>query len=116
MITDWFETRDPRFGALILGNVHVEKLWTGARWAEGPVYVPAGKYLLFSDIPNDRVMRFDETDGSMSVFESPAASRTATRSIPRAGWSPASMAGGGCRGASTMARSPPSPTAWTASG
>ena len=72
MISDWFETRDPRFGALILGNVHVEKLWTGARWAEGPVYVPAGKYLLFSDIPNDRVLRFDETDGAVSVFESPA--------------------------------------------
>lgn len=71
MITDWFEIRDPRFGALILGNVHVEKLWTGARWTEGPVYVPAGKYLLFSDIPNDRVMRYDETDGSVSVFESP---------------------------------------------
>lgn len=71
MITDWFETRDPRFGALILGNVHVEKLWTGARWTEGPVYVPAGKYLLFSDIPNDRVMRYDETDGCVSVFESP---------------------------------------------
>lgn len=72
MITDWFETRDPRFGALILGNVHVEKLWTGARWAEGPVYVPAGKYLLFSDIPNDRVLRFDETSGAVSTFESPA--------------------------------------------
>jgi gluconolactonase len=71
MITDWFETRDPRFAALILGNVHVEKLWTGSRWAEGPVYVPAGKYLLFSDIPNDRVLRFDETDGAVSVFETP---------------------------------------------
>src|SRR5690348_17011733 len=66
------EIRDPRFKKLIFGNVHLEKLWTGSRWAEGPAYFPAGKYLVFSDIPNDRVMRFDETDGGVSVFLSPA--------------------------------------------
>jgi gluconolactonase len=37
----------------------------------GPVYFPAGKYVLFSDIPNDRIMRYDETDGSVSVFRTP---------------------------------------------
>ena len=47
------------------------KLWTGARWTEGGVYFPAGKYVLFSDIPNDRIMRYDETDGSVCVFRPP---------------------------------------------
>ncbi len=72
MHTESFEIIDPRFKKLAHGNVHVEKLWTGARWAEGPAYFPAGKYLVWSDIPNDRVMRFDETDGSVSVFLQPA--------------------------------------------
>ncbi|NRP21780.1 Gluconolactonase [Ensifer adhaerens] len=71
MLTDWFEVKDPRFTALVFENVHVEKLWSGARWTEGPAYVAAGKYLLFSDIPNDRIMRFDETNGAVSVFETP---------------------------------------------
>ncbi|GLH78619.1 gluconolactonase [Bradyrhizobium sp. SSBR45G] len=66
-----YDIRDPRFKALIIGHAKLEKLFTGCRWAEGPVYVPAAKSLLWSDIPNDRLMRFDETDGSVSVFESP---------------------------------------------
>ncbi len=72
MYTESLEVRDPRFRKLIFGNVHLEKLWTGCRWAEGPAYFPAGRYLVWSDIPNDRVMRFDETDGSVSVFLHPA--------------------------------------------
>jgi gluconolactonase len=72
MLTPTFEVLDPRFARYAPGNVHLEKLFTGCRWAEGPVYVPAGRYLLWSDIPNDRVMRWDETDGSVSVFEQPA--------------------------------------------
>ena len=67
-----FEICDPRFKPMILGNAHVDKLFSGGRWFEGPVYVPAGRYLLWSDIPNDRIMRWDETDGSVSVFEQPA--------------------------------------------
>ncbi|MGL4240863.1 MAG: SMP-30/gluconolactonase/LRE family protein [Beijerinckiaceae bacterium] len=59
---------DDRFRRLIIGHAKVEKLYTGTRWAEGPAYFPAGKYLVWSDIPNDRLMRFDETDGSVSVF------------------------------------------------
>lgn len=66
-----YEILDDRFAALIIGHARLEKLWTGCRWAEGPVYVPAAKSVLWSDIPNDRLMRFDETDGSVSVFESP---------------------------------------------
>ena len=72
MLTDSIEIIDNRFNQLVLGNVHLETLYTGCRWSEGPVYVPAGRYLLWSDIPNDRVMRWDETDGSVSVFQSPA--------------------------------------------
>lgn len=59
---------DPRFRRTIIGHAKLEMLWTGCRWAEGPAYFPAGKYLIWSDIPNDRLMRFDETDGSVSVF------------------------------------------------
>jgi gluconolactonase len=59
---------DPRFASLLIGHAKLEKLWTGSRWAEGPAYFPAGKYLVWSDIPNDRLMRYDETDGSVSVF------------------------------------------------
>ncbi len=59
---------DPRFRRVIIGHAKLEKLWTGARWCEGPAYFPAGKYLVWSDIPNDRLMRYDETDGSVSVF------------------------------------------------
>lgn len=66
-----YEIFDPRFGALIIGHAKLEKLWTGSRWAEGPVYVPSAKSLVWSDIPNDRLLRFDETDGSVSVFEKP---------------------------------------------
>ena len=66
-----YEILDPRFNRLIIGHAKLEKLYTGSRWAEGPVYVPAAKSLLWSDIPRDSIMRYDETDGSVSVFEHP---------------------------------------------
>lgn len=72
MLTADFEVRDARFPALVHGNVHVERLHTGCRWTEGPAYFPAGRYLVFSDIPNERMLRFDETDGSVSVFRQPS--------------------------------------------
>ncbi len=72
MLTDWFEVIEESFRSLVFENVHVEKLWSEARWLEGPAYVAAGKYLLFSDIPNDRVLRFDETSGAVSNFAGPA--------------------------------------------
>jgi gluconolactonase len=68
---DFIDIRDPRFARLIHGNARIDKLWTGGRWAEGPAYLPAGKYLIWSDIPNDRLMRWDETSGHVSVFEQP---------------------------------------------
>lgn len=63
---------DRSFGALVLPNCRLETLWTGARWIEGPAWFPAGRYLVFSDIPNDRMMRYDDTDGSVSVFRAPS--------------------------------------------
>jgi gluconolactonase len=67
-----YEVFDERFRDCVNRTSHVERLWTGARWTEGPVYFPAGRFTLFSDIPNDRIMRYDETDGSVSVFRQPA--------------------------------------------
>ncbi len=72
MPTPDFEVADERFERLVFENAHLDKLYEGCRWAEGPAYLPAGKYLVWSDIPNDRVMRFDETDSSVSVFMAPA--------------------------------------------
>jgi len=66
-----YEVFDERFRNCVNRTSHVERLWTGARWTEGPVYFPAGKYVLFSDIPNDRIMRYDETDMSVSIFRTP---------------------------------------------
>ena len=54
------------------GTMAVERVATGTRWAEGPVYFPAGRYVLFSDIPNNRIMRFSEDDGHLSVFRQPS--------------------------------------------
>lgn len=71
MAGDFIEVRDARFHRLIHGNARIDKLWTGGRWAEGPAYLAAGKYLVWSDIPNDRLMRWDETSGHVSVFEAP---------------------------------------------
>ena len=69
---DFYEVLDPRFARLFNGSARVDKLFTGCRWAEGPAYFAAGRYLVWSDIPNDRMMRYDETDGSVSVFRHPA--------------------------------------------
>ena len=57
------EVLDPRFRQCFAGHVRVERLWTGARWAEGPAWFAAGRYLVWSDIPNNRMLRYDETDG-----------------------------------------------------
>jgi gluconolactonase len=66
------ETLDPRFDKYRQGNAAVERLWTGARWAEGPVWFADGHYLLFSDIPNNRILRWTEETGEVSVFRNPS--------------------------------------------
>jgi len=55
-----------------VGTGAVERLATGMRWAEGPAYFAAGRYLVFSDIPNNRMMRLLEDDNHLSVFRSPS--------------------------------------------
>jgi gluconolactonase len=54
------------------GNAAIERVATGFRWAEGPVYFRDGGYLIFSDIPNNRMMRLLEEDGHLSVFRAPS--------------------------------------------
>jgi len=71
-LTPAFAVVDPRFRELAFPNVHLEQLYSGCRWAEGPAWFAAGRYLVWSDIPNDRVMRWDDTDASVSVFRQPA--------------------------------------------
>ncbi len=66
------EVLDRRFAKYKIGNAVVERLCTGFRWAEGPVYFGDGRYLLWSDIPNNRMMRWDEQTGAVSVFRSPS--------------------------------------------
>lgn len=66
------EVFDPIFNTLLVGHARVERLWTGARWAEGPAWFPASRSLIFSDIPSNRMMRYDVGDGHMSVFRQPS--------------------------------------------
>ena len=63
---------DPRFHRIVPGSARVERLWTGARWSEGPAWFPAHNTLVWSDIPNDRMLRFDALTGQVGVFRQPA--------------------------------------------
>ncbi len=67
-----FEILKDEFHSCLTGHGRVERLWTGARWVEGPVWFPAGRFLLFSDIPNNRLLRWDETNGDVSAFRYPS--------------------------------------------
>ena len=66
------EVLDPRFEKYTIGNSGLEQLWTGARWAEGPVWFGDARCLLFSDIPNNRILRWDEETGDVSVYRKPS--------------------------------------------
>lgn len=63
---------DPRFEAYWLKLTAVERLATGFRWAEGPVWFGDGRYLLWSDIPNNRIMKWEEETGAVSVYRQPS--------------------------------------------
>jgi gluconolactonase len=63
---------DSRFKPLVLGNAAIERIATGFRFTEGPVWFGDGRFLLFSDIPSDRILRWDETTGGVSVFREPS--------------------------------------------
>ena len=64
--------QDPRFAPYYLFNAAVERIATGMRWAEGPVWFGDGRYLLWSDIPNNRIMKWEEQTGAVSVFRQPS--------------------------------------------
>ena len=66
-----FEVIDPQFQQFIMGNAPVEQLATGMRWAEGPVWIGDAGCLLFSDIPNNRIMRWIDGVG-LSVYRQPS--------------------------------------------
>src|SRR5471032_1245258 len=63
---------DPGFAKYRISNAKVEKLASGMRWAEGPVWIGDGRYLLWSDIPNNRIMKWDEETSRVSVFRKPS--------------------------------------------
>jgi gluconolactonase len=63
---------DPSFTRYRIYSSTVEQVGTGMRWAEGPVYFPDGGYVLVSDIPNNRIMKYSEKDGTFSVFRANA--------------------------------------------
>jgi gluconolactonase len=63
---------DPGFNKYRLGLAGVERLATGMRWCEGPAWFGAGRYLVWSDIPNNRIMRWQEETGRVSVFREPS--------------------------------------------
>jgi len=63
---------DPRFQKYRIGNAAIQRLHTGTAWAEGPAWSAVGRYLLWSDIPNDVQLRRIDDDGHVSVFRSPS--------------------------------------------
>lgn len=63
---------DPSFKRYHLALSAVERLWTGSRWGEGPVWFGDGRFLLWSDIPNNRVLKWEEETGAVSVFQKPS--------------------------------------------
>jgi gluconolactonase len=63
---------DPRFASLVLPMAAIERIATGFRFTEGPTYYGDGRYLLFSDIPNDALLRWDEITGAVATLRHPA--------------------------------------------
>ncbi|MER5445979.1 SMP-30/gluconolactonase/LRE family protein [Streptomyces sp. NPDC002766] len=74
VVNGLYEVLDDRFltGRCANGDGRLEVLYDDCRWAEGPLYVPAWRQLVWSDIPNDRLLRWDEATGAVSVFRHPA--------------------------------------------
>jgi gluconolactonase len=65
-------TIDPAFDGLRQPNAAIQRLWTGALWSEGPAWNSVGKFLVWSDIPNNRQLRYLDDDGHVSVFRAPS--------------------------------------------
>ena len=67
-----FEVIEPEFAACLAGPEKVQRLWTGGRWCEGPAWFAAHQTLVWSDIPNNRMLRLDEQNGTVGVFRMPS--------------------------------------------
>lgn len=80
-----FEILDDRFRPCVKTSAEVERIWTGGRWTEGPAYFPAMRSLVWSDIPNDRIMRWDETTGQTGVFRGGLGHYTNGHTVDRQG-------------------------------
>jgi len=65
-------TIDPGFNGLRVNNTSIQRLWTGGLWCEGPAWSGEGRYLVWSDIPNNRQLRWLEDDGRVTVFRMPS--------------------------------------------
>ena len=63
---------DARFEKYWIKLAVIERLATGCRWAEGPVWFGDGRYLLWSDIPNNRIVKWDEETGAVSDYRRPS--------------------------------------------
>jgi gluconolactonase len=75
MTAPLYQIDDPAFAQVVLGSAALDQLWTGGRWAEGPVWFDDLQCLLFSDIPNQRILRWaaDATGGgAVSTFRQPS--------------------------------------------
>ena len=66
------EILDRRFSQYVIGSSALERIWTGGRWTEGPVWFGDSQSLIWSDIPNNRMMRWSEGNGEVSVFRQPS--------------------------------------------
>ena len=62
------EVLEPEFDACLAGPERVQRVWTGGRWCEGPAWFAAHCTLVWSDIPNNRMLRFDELNGTVGLF------------------------------------------------
>jgi gluconolactonase len=67
-----FEVFDQRFAKYNAGTTEIRRLWTGAEWTEGPVYFGDMHSVIFADIPNNRMLRYDELTGKTTVFRQPS--------------------------------------------
>jgi gluconolactonase len=89
----FFEVHDPAFAAYVLGNAPVKRLATGFDWVEGPVWFGDLGCLLFSDIPNNRILRW--TEEGVTTFRQPSNYQRPYPRPARGGWSVASTEPGG---------------------
>lgn len=67
-----FDIIDPHFAACIIPDAHIERIWRGSEWTEGPAWLAELGLLVWSDIPGDRMLAWDLMTGGVSIFRQPA--------------------------------------------